>query len=277
MRVIESYSDYLIAVRDQTSDIRYVRTEAINALQNLRNSKPEKYAEYKTRQEEAKKPKPRSVQARAYDKAKYIQEHPEIDVEELRRKARTSLIRRPYGLGLGTFLPNWITEDEVMNSVEQLTISDLITSSGKFITRDTLIKRCIKCAVGDRRIDENKLRQIISSQFTSYYNNKTITLRNPRLFIPIKRFLKNEATVDELANVTDGTSLDFDKFFRLINSKDIKELSDDEMKRLNNKQTEYKSKNARKREQRRAEKLAKLKAAFDERFEEYRNNQNKKQ
>lgn len=80
-----------------------------------------------------------------------------------------------------------------------------------------------------------------------------------------------------MANVTDGTSLDFDKFFRLINSKDIKELSDDEMKRLNNNQTEYKSKNARKREQRRAEKLAKLKAASDEKFEEYRNNQNKKQ
>lgn len=40
MRVIESYSDYLIAVRDQTSDIRFVRIEAINALQNLRNSKP---------------------------------------------------------------------------------------------------------------------------------------------------------------------------------------------------------------------------------------------
>lgn len=270
MRVIESYSDYLIAVRDQTSDIRYVRTEAINALQNLRNSKPEKYAEYKARQEEAKKPKPRSAQGRAYDKAKYIQEHPEIDVEELRRKARTSLIRRPYGLGLGTFLPNWITEDEVMNSVEQLTISDLITSSGKFISRDTLIKRCIKCAVFDRRIDENKLRQIISSQFTSYYNNKTIALRNPNLFIPIKRFLINEATVDELANVTDGTSLDFDKFFRLINSKDIKELSDDEIKRLNNNQTEHKSKNARKREMRRAEKAAKLKAASDKRFEEYR-------
>lgn len=188
MQSINTYSDYLIALRNQISDLRYVRTEAINALENLRRSNPEKFAEYKARQEEAKKPKPRSAQGRAYDKAKYIQEHPEIDVEELRRKARTSLIRRPYGLGLGTFLPNWITEDEVMNSVEQLTISDLITSSGKFITRETLIKRCIKCAVGYRRIDENKLRQIISSQFTSYYNNKTITLRNPRLFIPIKRF-----------------------------------------------------------------------------------------
>lgn len=259
MHAIKSYSDYLIALRNQTSDLRFVKTEAIQALQNLHNSNPKKYAEYKARQEEAKKPKPRSAQGRAYDKAKYIQEHPEIDVEELRRKARTSLIRRPYGLRLDVYLPNWITEEEVMNSVEQLTISDLITSSGKFITRDTLIKRCIKCAVGDRRLDENKLRQIISSQFTSYYNNKTITLRNPRLFIPIKRFLKNEATVDELANVTDGTSLDFDKFFRLINSKDIKELSDDEMKRLNNKQTEYKSKNARKREIRRAEKEAMFK------------------
>lgn len=259
MITIDTYSDYLIALRNQTSDLRYVRTEAINALENLRRSNPEKYAEYKARQDEDKKPKPRSVQGRAYDKAKYIQEHPEIDVEELRRKARTSLIRRPYGLRLDVYLPNWITEDEVMNSVDQLTIADLITSSGKFITRDTLIKRCISCAVKDKRIDEDKLRQIISSQFISYYNNKTITLRSPNLFIPVKRFIKNEATVEELANVTDGTSLDFDKFVRLINSKDIKELSDNEMKKTDNKQTEHKSKNARKREKRRAEKEAMLK------------------
>lgn len=39
---------------------------------------------------------------------------------------------------------------------------------------------------------------------------------------------------------------------------------------MNNNQTEHKSKNARKREMRKAEKAAKLKAASDKRFEEYR-------
>ena len=65
MRVIETYSDYLVALRNQTSDLRFIKTEATKALENLRRNNPKKYAEFKARYEEAKKPKPRSAQGRA--------------------------------------------------------------------------------------------------------------------------------------------------------------------------------------------------------------------
>ncbi len=161
MRVIKSYSDYLIAVRDQTSDLRYVRTEAINALENLCRSNPEKFAEYKAKQEESKKPKPRFAQGKAYDKAKYIQEHPEIQVDELRENAKERLKRGSYGFALGFELPTWLTEENLLESVDKLTISDLITGNGNPVSRQTLLRKCIKIAVAERRINEAIIRDAL--------------------------------------------------------------------------------------------------------------------
>lgn len=231
MRVIESYSDYLIAVRDQTSDIRYVRTEAINALQNLRNSKPEKYAEYKARQEEAKKPKPRSVQARAYDKAKYIQEHPEIDVEELRKNARERMQKDKYGFGLRADVPVWMTEEDLLSSVDQLSVADLITGTGKPVTRQAIIKKCIKIAVADRRIDEAKLRSYVCSVFCSYYNKKFITLPAHVSYAMVKVMINQESTVEELARISDGETFNLAELTMFIYGK-AKQMSDLERERV---------------------------------------------
>lgn len=262
MQSIESYSDYLIALRNQTSNLRFVRTEAIQALQNLRNSNPEKFAEYKARHEEAQKPKQKSVRAAAYDKEKYIQEHPELSVDELRNKAKERLERDRYGLYLSVYIPNWITVEQVLESIDSFEIADLITANGKPVPRQTLIQRCIKRAVADRRINEKRLREIITNQFISHYKNNNIALRSPNLFEPIKTMINNEATVEELVNVTDITSLNCEKMVRLINSKNIREMTDEELERL--KQNKKKSKNALKRAKRRAEKEAALKKALEE-------------
>lgn len=262
MHAIKSYSDYLIALRNQTSDLRFVKTEAIQALQNLHNSNPKKYAEYKARYEESQKPKQKSARAAAYDKKKYIQEHPELSVDELRNKAKERLERDRYGLYLSVYIPNWITVEQVLESIDSFEIADLITANGKPVPRQTLIQRCIKRAVADRRIDEKRLREIITNQFISHYKNNNIALRSPNLFEPIKTMINNEATVEELVNVTDITSLNCEKMVRLINSKNIRELTDEELERL--KQNKKKSKNALKRAKRRAEKEAALKKALEE-------------
>jgi len=251
MQVINSYSDYLIAVRNQTSDLRFVRTEAIQALQNMRN-----------RHEEAQKPKQKSARAAAYDKKKYIQEHPELSVDELRNKAKERLERDRYGLYLSVYIPNWITVEQVLESIDSFEIADLITANGKPVPRQTLIQRCIKRAVADRRINEKRLREIITNQFISHYKNNNIALRSPNLFEPIKTMINNEATAEELVNVTDITSLNCEKMVRLINSKNIREMTDEELERL--KQNKKKSKNALKRAKRRAEKEAALKKALEE-------------
>lgn len=231
MRVIESYSDYLIAVRDQTSDLRYVRTEAINALQNLRNSKPEKFAEYKARQEEAKKPKPKSAQGRAYEKERYIQEHPNINIKELREDARERMQKDKYGFGLNLDRPVWITEEDLLKSVDQLSVSDLITSSGKPITRQSIIKKCIKIAVADRRIDEKKLRDCIHNYFCSYCNGKIINLKSPQLYNPLRTIIMEGATVEELIKITDGTNCNIGELMFFIDRK-VKQMPDFELKRL---------------------------------------------
>lgn len=262
MIIINTYSDYLIAVRNQTSDLRFVKTEAIQALQNLRNSNPEKFAEFKAKHEEAQKPKHKSARATAYDKEKYIQEHPELSVDELRNKAKERLERDRYGLYLSVYIPHWITVEQVLESIDSFEIADLITANGKPVPRQTLIQRCIKRAVADRRINEKRLREIITNQFISHYKNNNIALRSPNLFEPIKTMINNEATVEELVNVTDITSLNCEKMVRLINSKNIREMTDEELERL--KQNNKKSKNALKRAKRRAEKEAALKKALEE-------------
>ena len=255
MKVIESYSDYLIAVRDQSSDLRFVKTEAIQALDNLRRSNPEKYAEYKARQEEAKKPKPSSTQGRAYDKAKYIQEHHEIDVEELRRKARTRMLKDKYGYGLNLDKPTWITEDDLLKSVNQLSISDLITSSGKPVTRQAIIKKCIKIAVDDRRIDETKLRSYVCGLFCSYYNKKFITLPAQVSYEMVKAMINQGAPVEELAEISDEATFNLAKLTSFIYRK-AKQMTDSERERI--------ERIAEKKAERKARKKAKLNNKSDE-------------
>lgn len=262
MNKIESYSDYLIALRDQTAVLKAVQSEAIKALEEFSKNDPVRYNEFKAKHEEVQKPKPKSARAAAYDKEKYIQEHPELSVDELRNKAKERLERDRYGLYLTVYIPHWITVEQVLESINSFEIADLITANGKPVPRQTLIQRCIKRAVADRRINETRLREIITSQFVSHYKNNNITLRSPNLFEPIKMMINNEATVEELVNVTDITSLDCEKMVRLIISKNIRELTNEELERL--KQKKKKSKNALKRAKRRAEKEAALKKAMEE-------------
>ncbi len=118
MITINTYSDYLIAVRNQTATLRVVRTDAINAFEDLRRNNPKKYAEYKARYEESQKPKSRYAKGRAYDRESYMQEHPEIDVEELRKQTKERLKKGSFGFALCFDLPTWLTEENLLKSVD---------------------------------------------------------------------------------------------------------------------------------------------------------------
>ena len=231
MRVIKSYSDYLIALRNQTSDLRYVRTEAINALENLRRSNPEKYAEYKARQDEDKKPKPKSAQEKTFDKERYIKENPEIDVEELRKNARARMQKDKYGFGLRADVPVWMTEEDLLSSVDQLSIADLITGSGKPVTRQAIIKKCIKIAVADRRIDEAKLRSYVCGVFCGYYNKKVITLPASLSYEMVKVIINQEATIEELVKISDGATFNLAELTMFIYRR-AKQMPDSERERV---------------------------------------------
>ena len=231
MQSIKTYSDYLIALRNQTSDLRYVKAEATKALEILRRNNPKKYVEYKARYEESQKPKPRSANGRAYDKESYIKEHPEIDVEELRKNARERMQKDKYGFGLRADVPVWMTEEDLLSSVDQLSVADLITGTGKPVTRQAIIKKCIKIAVADRRIDEAKLRSYVCSVFCSYYNKKFITLPAHVSYAMVKVMIYQESTVEELARISDGETFNLAELTMFIYGK-AKQMSDLERERV---------------------------------------------
>ena len=216
----------------------------------LKQTDSEQYAIYKTRYENGgmlKTDKNKRQRNYTLEKEQYIQEHPELDIEELRKEAKIRMYRSRFRMGLFFSLPPWITEENAILSLERLTISDLITSSGKLPPRDTIIRRCIRKAVAEGRVDEDKLRNSVLSQFENYYRKELILLRSPNLYVPVQRLIKYEASIEELAVVMENWCIDVKKFVRLINKKDLKELTDEEMRALEQERKKKKKKRKKKR------------------------------
>lgn len=225
-RIIENYSDFLAAMEAKKSEDAVTRNEGKNALGNLRIRNPKLFDEYKARYEGIApaeptiESKPKKARKTAYDKEKYIREHPEINVMELRKKARERLLKGSYNLGLLIDTPPWMSKEDLLDSLNRLTISDLITASGKPVQRQTLLRKCINIAIAEGRIDEKKLRDIVFSSFCNNYKNKgIIILKSPDLYEPVKRVLREETTVEELLSVSNGYGVDIGKLVELINSK----------------------------------------------------------
>ncbi len=267
MRKINDYNEYISALKDKSSKDPAVCAEVKKALDDLQQRDPNRYTLYRVLNGEIEAPEslvPKK-EKKVVEKGQYIREHPEINVIEERKKARERLLKRANGLDWRFYKPVWISEEDMLKSLEQLTLPELLTISGKPIPRQTLINRCVKKSVAERRIDEKKLRAVVCNLFSSYYNSGLITLKHSYLFEPVKRMLREEATVDELVNVADRWGIDIDKLVRLVNSKQIKVTDED----INNYEMKLRgqakqSKNARKRAKRRAEKEAALKKALEE-------------
>ncbi len=163
MRSINDYSEYLATLKETSSKDPVARDEAKKALEFLQREAPDRYTLYRLLNKEIEAPKEEAQKGEriVYDKEKYIREHPEINVNELRYKAKERLKKGSYGFALCFDLPTWLTEENLLKSVDQLTISDLITGNGKPVPRQTLLRRCIKIAVAERRIDEVVLRDTL--------------------------------------------------------------------------------------------------------------------
>lgn len=171
MRSINDYSEYLAALKDKSSKDPVICAEAKKALGKLKQEDPGRYTLYRMLNKEIEAPKEEipKKERKVYDKEKFIREHPEIDVRDLRKKAKERLKKGSYGFGLRFDLPTWLTEENLLNSVDQLTLIDLITANGRPIPRQTLLRKCIKIAVIENRIDEVLLQNIIVDATFCYY------------------------------------------------------------------------------------------------------------
>lgn len=256
MRPINDYSEYLKALKDKSSQDPSVRNEANCALDVLQREDPDRFNLYRALNGEIKASE--SSTSKKVNKEQFIIEHPGLSVVELRNKARARLLRGPYGLGWQYNIPTWISEEDMLKSIDRLTLKDLITARGHLVQRETLVRRCINLAVAERRIDEKKLRTIVHGQFCNYFRNGTITLQYPYLSTPVKRMLMEEATVEELAFVNDGWSVNVHKLVRLINSKQIKATKEEILKF---------EKRAKRKERKKAKKEEALKKTTDEKKE----------
>ena len=264
-RIIENYNDFLAALDAKKSEDAVDRNEAKNALGNFRRRNPELFDKYTKRYEGIEEVTPivpekqRKPRSKPGDKEKYIREHPEISVIELRKKARERLLKTDrYGIGLALEIPSWVSQNEILKSLDNMTIADLITASGNPVPRQTLIRKCLQRAVSERRIDEKKLRYVVFSSFCNNYKvSGYITLASPDLYEPIKRVLREETTIEELVNVSHGYGgVDVEKLVQLINSKEIK-VTDADRKKMNRKASKEakKKKLEAKREARKKEAL----------------------
>lgn len=230
-RVIETYEDFVTAMQAKKSDDAVDRNERKNALGNFRRRNPVLFDKFSKRYEgieeaqliiEAKPRKPRALSA---DKERYIQEHPEINVEELRNKARERLIKGKYGMGLRYDLPSWISERDLLSSIETLTVSDLITADGSLAQRAVLFRKCIRRAAASGRVDEKGLRQTILNSCRSLWN----MIKTPPnySFEVLEYFILKVATNDELANAgvnpTDIVDVMFNNKISKLNVEELRE------------------------------------------------------
>ena len=232
MFLIDTYKDYCKAIALKKSDDPTLRNEAKKALGILKLTDLSLYQEYKERLEnKTKVEKTHTHPSTLAERQIFLKEHPEIDITAIREKLRTSLLHGRYGLGLAFSVPFWINTADVLKTFDQLDSAELITCNGKPVSRETVLKRCLRQTIEEGRFDEDRLRQLVASEFNRYYINNTITLRDPILFYSVIRMLKNEATAEELMKIDrPDMSFSIDDLVRLINSKELQVTNEDRIR-----------------------------------------------
>lgn len=272
MFFIETYQDFCRIMDLKKSDNPIIRNEAKKALGILRQKDPKRFNEYKTWSEgfapevPVLPTEPKKKRKTSFDKENYIKEHPEIDVEELRKNARARMQKDKYGFGLRADVPVWMTEEDLLSSVDQLSIADLITGSGKPVTRQTIIKKCIKIAVADRRIDEAKLRSYVCGVFCGYYNKKVITPPASLSYEMVKVIINQEATIEELVKISDGATFNLAELTMFIyrRAKQMPDSERERVERIVEKKAERKARKKAKWEALKAETEAKINNKYNE-------------
>ena len=235
MRTIENYYDFFSAMRDKQSEDRVVRNEAKNALGNFHIRDPKRFEEYKAQYEGITPqytiipPKPKTEKKPKKPTPKY----PELSEQEIREKARQNLIKRSCGYGLHHDLPNGITVEDVLISFDKLQLSDLITKSGNLVQRKTLLRKCIKLAASEGRVDESKLRTRIISWCKNYYSKADNYIFKPSFsFAAMSYIIKLKTNAEEIADIYDDGKIDLGRLVVLAVKKGIDKLPAEEIQRF---------------------------------------------
>ena len=251
MRTIENYDDFVAAMKDKSSDDRVVRNEAKNALGNFRIRDPKRFEDFKARYEGITPPEPIILpKSQAVKKpAKPAPKHPELSEQEIREKARQALIKGSYEYGLHNDLPNGITVEDILISFDKLQLSDLITKSGNIVQRKTLLRKCIKLAASEGRVDENKLRTRIIGWCKNYYSKADSYKYKPSYsFAAMNYIIMHKTNAEEIADIYDDGKIDLGRLVALAVKKGIDKLPAEEIQRFEAEEATKKAAKEAKRE-----------------------------
>lgn len=250
MRTIENYYDFFSAMRDKQSEDRVVRNEAKNALGNFHIRDPKRFEEFKA-QYEGITPQytiiPQKLKTEKKPK-KPTPKYPELSEQEIREKARQNLIKGSCGYGLHHDLPNGITVEDVLISFDKLQLSDLITKGGNLVQRKTLLRKCIKLAASEGRVDENKLRTRIIGWCKNYYSKADNIYKPPFSFAAMSYIIKLKTNAEEIADIYDDGRINFGSLVCLAKKKGIDKLPAEEIQRFEAEEAAKKAAKEAKRE-----------------------------
>ena len=132
MKLINDYSEYLATLKETSSKDPAAREEAKKALEGLKQNDPGRYTLYQVLNREIEPPESMvpKKEKKVYEKGQYIREHPELDIKVVRDNARKRLMRGPYGFYWRFDTPSWVSDEDMLRSLDQLSLSDLLTING---------------------------------------------------------------------------------------------------------------------------------------------------
>lgn len=227
MRFVDNYSDFLSALREKTSNDAKTRNDAKNALGILKQTNPKLYNEYRARYEGIVLPTPTITQSPRVESAapKHIRKTNKLSEREIQDKAYNRLVNNGY---IMYNKPPWITTNDVLNSFPKLDISDLITEKGNLVKGNTILRKCIRLAAEEGRIDELKLRQIVFDKcrrLWNYFPNEP-----DYSFDQLKWFILKVIPAEELTDTFTEYGVSDSKVINLLFDNRIKELDINELK-----------------------------------------------
>lgn len=193
-RIIESYNDYLAALKAKSSEDPVTRNEGKNALGNLRIRDPKRFEEYKARYEDKQLSKNVSLST-----PKRINKTTWTTDNELRELAKERIRKSKYKfIPFYLDLPFGVKSDDVLAAVEELPIKELLTKGGELTRRDVILKRCIKRLLEQGKIDGTALRKESINLFNRYYSTGAITVNKPLKRADVVCYLSNDISIEEL-------------------------------------------------------------------------------
>lgn len=138
-----------------------------------------------------------------------------MDEATIRQKA-LERIKTPRLFKLENDYPPGVNMNDVFDAINEVPIEELLTSNGELTRRDVILRRCIKYVASKGLVEERILRKDVVRIYTSFIRKYKKSQLGAKYREPIIHFFQNEASIDKLLSLYNGSNIDTDKLLRLV-------------------------------------------------------------